>query len=69
MSAFQTTIGAWFATLAKLVEDDTDLDFMVTNFNKAVADTAAELLSKQRRERKTCITAEVFDLCDQSRDL
>ena len=43
MSAFQATKGGRFAPLATLVEGDTDLDSMVTHFNKAVTDTAAEL--------------------------
>ena len=35
--------------LAMLVDEDADLDSMVTHFNKAVTDTAAELLGKQAR--------------------
>ena len=31
-----------------LIDEDADLDSMVTHFNKAVTDTAAELLGKQR---------------------
>ena len=42
---------------------------MVTDFNKAVTDTAAELLGKQRRKRKPWVTPEILDLCDQRRDL
>ena len=42
---------------------------MVTHFNKAVTDTAAELLGKQRRKRKPWVTHEILDLCDQRRDL
>ena len=52
MSAFQATIGGRFAPLAMLVDEDADLDSMVTHFNKAVTDTAAEPLGKQRRKRK-----------------
>ena len=50
MSAFQVTIGGRFAPLGTLVDEDADLDSMVTHFNKAVTDTAAELLGKQRRK-------------------
>ena len=46
MSAFQATIGGRFAPLATLVDEDAELDSMVTHFNKAVTDTAAELLGK-----------------------
>ena len=69
MSAFQATIGGRFAPLATLVDEDADLDAMVTHFNKAVTDTAAELLGKQRRKRKPLVTPEILDLCDQRRNL
>ena len=68
MSALQATIGGRFAPLATLV-DDADLDSMVTHFSKAVTDTAAELLGKQRQMRKPWVTPEILDLCDQRRDL
>ena len=69
MSAFQATIGGRFAPLATLVDEDADLDSMVTHFNKAVTDTAAELLGKQCWKRKPWVTPEIFDLCDQRQDL
>ena len=69
MSAFQATIGGRFAPLATLVDEDADLDSMVTHFNKAVTDAAAELHGKQRRRRKPWVTPEILDLCDQRRDL
>ena len=69
MRAFQATIGGRLAPLATLVDEDADLDSMATRFNKAVTDTAAELLGKQRRKRKSFVTPEILDLCDQRRDL
>ena len=42
---------------------------MVSHFIKAVTDKAAELLGKQRRKRKSWVTPEILDLCDQRRDL
>ena len=42
---------------------------MVIHFNKAVTDTAAELLGKQRQKRKPWVTPEIPDLCDERRDL
>ena len=69
MSAFQATIGGRFAPLAKLEDEDADLDSMVTHFNKAVTDTAAQLLGKKRRKRKPWVTPEILDLGDQRRDL
>ena len=52
-----------------MVNEDVDLDSTATHFNKAVTDTAAELLGKQRRKRKSWVTPEILDLCDQRRDL
>ena len=52
-----------------MVDENADLDSMVTHFNKAVTNTAAELLGKQRRKRKPWVTHEILDLCDQRRDL
>ena len=52
-----------------LIDEDVDLGFMVTQFNKAITDTAAQLLSKQRRKRKPWVTPEILDLFDQRRDL
>ena len=46
MSAFQATIGGRFTSFAILVYEDADLDSIVIHFNKAVTDTAAELLGK-----------------------
>ena len=69
MITFQATLCGRFAPLATLVDEDADLDSMVTHFNKAVTDTAAELLDKQRRKRKPWVTPEILDLCDQRRDL
>ena len=69
MSAFYATTSGRFATLVTLVDEDADLDSMVTHFNKAVTDTAAELLGKQRRKRKPLVTPDILVLCDQRRDL
>ena len=69
MNAFQANIGGRFAPLATLVDEDADLDSIVTHFNKAVTVTAAELLGKQCRKRKPWVTPEIPDLCDQRRDL
>ena len=69
MSAFQATIAGRFAPLATPADQDTDLDSMVTHFNKAVTCTAAEFLGKQRRKRKPWVTPEILDLCDQKQNL
>ena len=65
MSAFRALIGGRFAPLATLVDEDADLDSMVTHFNKA----ANELPGKQRRKRNPWVNPEILDLCDQRRDL
>ena len=69
MSAFQATISGRFACIATLVDEDADLDCMATHFYKAVTDTAAEFLGKQRRKRKSWVTPKILGLCDQRRDL
>ena len=61
--------GGRFAPFTTLVDDDADRNSIVTVFNKAVTDTAAELVSKQRRKRKPWVTPEVINLCNQRRDL
>ena len=61
MSAFQATIGGRFAPLATMVDEDTELDPMVTHFNKAVTDTAAKRLGKQRRTWKPWVTPMILD--------
>ena len=48
MSAFHATIAGRFAPLATMEDEDADLDSMVIHFNKAVTDTAAELLGKRK---------------------
>ena len=68
-NAFQATIGGRSASVATLVHEDADLDSVVTHFNEAITDTAAELLGKQRRKSKSLVTPEILDLCDQRRDL
>ena len=58
MRVFQATTGDRFAPLATLVDEDFDLDSMVTHFNKAVTDTATQeeealcYASDQRRDLK-----------------
>ena len=68
-SAFQATIGGRFELLVTLVDEDADLDSMVTHLNKAVTDTAAKLRGKQRRKKRLWVTPEILDLCIQLRDL
>ena len=66
MSAFQTTKCGVFALLATLVDKNAALDSMVTHFNKAVTETAAEILGKQRRKRKPWVTPEILVTKDET---
>ena len=56
MNAFQATIGGRFAPLATLVDEDADLDSMVTHFYEAITDTVAELLCKQRTPEEDALS-------------
>ena len=52
-----------------LVGEDDELDsiILVTEFNKVVTNTAIELLSYQRRNKKPWVTDEILDCCDKRR--
>ena len=52
--------------LVTLVDEDADLDSTATHFNKAVTDTAAELLGKQRRKKTTKTYQLVKDLTTET---
>ena len=60
MSAFRVIIGGILAPLVPLVDEDVDLDSMVTHFSKTVTETVAELLGQQRRKRKPWVTPETL---------
>ena len=45
------------------------MDTMVTHFKKAVTDSAAKRLGKQRRKKKPWVTLELLDLCDKRRNM
>ena len=58
-----------FAPLTIMNNEDTDLDSVITTFNTAETETAREILGKHRQKKKTCVTAEILDLCDKRREL
>jgi len=67
---FQATIGGKFAPLTILdVENDTDMDTLITTFNTAVTDAAKEILGKHRKVKKPWVTTDILDLCDKRREL
>ena len=42
---------------------------MITTYNKAVPDTASEMLGKERRRKKPLVTRDVLVPCDERRNL
>ena len=66
---FQATIGVKFASLIGLRDEDTGINIMITTYNTAVSDAASEIFEKERRRKKTWVTKDVLDLCDERRDL
>ena len=64
---FQATIGGKLAPLTGL--SDEDMDTMITTYNTAMTNAASEILGKERRRKKSWVTKDVLDLCDERRDL
>ena len=64
---FQATINRKFAPLIGL--SDEDMDTMITTYNTAVTDAASEILGKKSRWKKPWVTKDVFDICNERRDL
>ena len=50
--AFQAMIGGKFAPPALLSTDDAEVDTLVHSFNKAVTETASEILGKRRAVKR-----------------
>ena len=68
LETFQAMIGGRFALLTIMSCDDTDIDSMITTFNRAVTEPASEILGKHRQKKKPWITAEILDLCEKRRN-
>ena len=66
---FQAMIGRKFAPLTIISNEDTDIDSVITTFNKAVTETASEILGKHCHKKKPLVTAETLDLCDKKSEL
>ena len=60
-------IGGKFAPLTIMNNEDTDMDSVITTFNTAVTETASEILGNHRQKKKTCVTAEILELCNKRR--
>ena len=48
LETFKTIIGRKFAPLTIMNNEDTDMDSMITTFNKAVTETASDIFGKHR---------------------
>ena len=66
---FQAAISGKFAPFIGLRDEDMDIDTTITTYNTAVTDAASEILGKERRRKKSWVTKDVLDLCDERRDL
>ena len=59
-----------FAPLNIMSNEDTDIDSMITTFNKAVTETANDIsLANIIIRKKPWVTADILDLCDKRRKL
>ena len=66
---FQAIIGSKFAPLTLLNADDTEVDTLVNSLNKAMTETASEILGKRRAVKRPLVTTSILDLCDERRAL
>ena len=67
--AFQAMIGGKFAPLTLLNADDTEVDALVNSFNKALTESASEILGKRRAVERPWVKTSILDLCDERRAL
>ena len=67
--AFQAMIDGKFAPLTLLNADDTEVDTLVNSFNKALTESASEILGKPRAVKRPWVTTRILDLCDERRAL
>ena len=67
--AFQAMIGGKFAPLILLNADDTEVDTLLNSFNKALTESASEILCKHRAVKRPWVTTSILNLCDERRAL
>ena len=60
---FQAIIGGKFASLTIMNNEDTDMDSMIITFNKAITETASEVLGKNIVRRKNTKSLQKFLIC------
>ena len=58
-------IGGKFAPVILLNADDTEVDILVNSFNKALTESASEILGKRRAVKRSWVTTSILDLCDE----
>ena len=61
--------GEKFAPANIMNNEDADIDSVITTFNKAVTETASEILGTHCQMEKPWATAEILDLCNKRREL
>ena len=49
--------------------EDMDINAMITTYNAVVSDAASERTGNEHRRKKSRVTRDVLDLCDETRDL
>ncbi|MEW8548161.1 MAG: hypothetical protein AB2693_32055 [Candidatus Thiodiazotropha sp.] len=49
------------------MDDDTDIDTIITTYSTAVTDAASEILWKERHRKWSWFIRDAFDLCDERR--
>ena len=67
--AFQAMIGCKFAPPTLLNADHTEVDTLVNSFNKALTESASEILGKHRAVKRPWVTTSILNLCDERRAL
>ena len=60
---FQAMTGGKFAPLIIMSNEDTDIDSMITTFNRAVTETASEILGKHRQKEKNPGSLQKIVIC------
>ena len=63
LEIFQAMIGGKFALLTITNNEDTDMDSMIITFNKAITETASEVLGKNIVRRKNTKSLQKFLIC------
>ena len=66
---FQATTDGKFAPLIGLLDEDMDINTMVTTYNTAMTDAANKILGNEHYRKKPWVTKDVLELCDERRDL